>query len=133
MANNPWTTKEDLALCESFVEAVCTPQSRRQGALWRRVMQVFTAHRRAHNRTVDALSSRFRVIRSDCMRFEHIHNEVEYLGGDIDETSPYKSFSSTISTSFGGISKVSRSGDLKAIFSRLGVLYGINVVYEINF
>ncbi|MFS7923259.1 hypothetical protein Hanom_Chr03g00258591 [Helianthus anomalus] len=48
-------------------------------------MQDFTAHMRAHNRTVDALSSRFRVIRLDCLWFEHIHNEVEYLGGDIDE------------------------------------------------
>ncbi|MFS7999053.1 hypothetical protein Hanom_Chr12g01161451 [Helianthus anomalus] len=85
MANNPWTSEEDLALCESFVEAVCTPQSRRQCGLWRRVMQDFTAHTVAHNRTVDALSSRFRVIRLDCLRFEHIHNEVEYLGGDIDE------------------------------------------------
>ncbi|MFS7985652.1 hypothetical protein Hanom_Chr11g01001001 [Helianthus anomalus] len=48
-------------------------------------MQDFTAHMGAHNRTVDVLSSRFRVIRLDCLRFEHIHNEVEYLGGDIDE------------------------------------------------
>ncbi|MFS7901414.1 hypothetical protein Hanom_Chr00s209419g01840091 [Helianthus anomalus] len=48
-------------------------------------MQVFTAHTGAYNRTVDALSSRFRVICSDCLRFEHIHNEIEYLGGDIDE------------------------------------------------
>ncbi|MFS7894744.1 hypothetical protein Hanom_Chr00s001994g01690631 [Helianthus anomalus] len=85
MANNPWTTEEDLALCESYVEAVCAPQRRRQGGLRRRLMQDVIAHTGTHNRTVDALSSRFRVIRLDCLRFEHIHNEVEYLGGDIDE------------------------------------------------
>ncbi|MFS8014213.1 hypothetical protein Hanom_Chr15g01341921 [Helianthus anomalus] len=85
MANNSWTAEEDLALCESYVEAVCTPPRRRQGGLWRKVMQDFTAHTGLHNRTVDALSSQFRVIRFDCQGFEHIHNEVEYLAGDHDE------------------------------------------------
>ncbi|MFS7890092.1 hypothetical protein Hanom_Chr00s000007g01614711 [Helianthus anomalus] len=79
-----WTEEEDLALSEACVEDICTPQRRSQGGLWIRVHREFTAHVGAHNRTVDAISSRFRVIRVDCEWFEQIHNEVEFLGGDLD-------------------------------------------------
>ncbi|MFS7934991.1 hypothetical protein Hanom_Chr05g00398141 [Helianthus anomalus] len=44
---------------------------RGQGGLWLRVQQIFAQLRGPdHNRTVDALSSKFRVIRLECKRFD---------------------------------------------------------------
>ncbi|MFS7967876.1 hypothetical protein Hanom_Chr09g00790911 [Helianthus anomalus] len=48
LATNPWTHEEDIALCESWVEAVCRPQCRSHAPLWVRILQQFSAHRCSH-------------------------------------------------------------------------------------
>ncbi|MFS8017287.1 hypothetical protein Hanom_Chr15g01378621 [Helianthus anomalus] len=49
-------------------------------------------------RTVDALSSRFKVIHLDCERFEMVHTVVENAGDDLGEKTSYESLSSTSGT-----------------------------------
>ncbi|MFS7987785.1 hypothetical protein Hanom_Chr11g01026981 [Helianthus anomalus] len=87
MAAMPWTKEEDIALCESWVEALShhTSGRRSSGPFRRSIRQHFQAYTGHNNRTVDSLSSRFRTIRLDCERFETIHTIVEIEGGDLGE------------------------------------------------
>ncbi|MFS8011623.1 hypothetical protein Hanom_Chr14g01311261 [Helianthus anomalus] len=85
MAAIPWMQEEDIALCESWVEALShyTPRNRSSCPFWGRILQHFSIG--DHTRTVDAPSSRFRTIPMDRERFEQLHTAVEHQGGDFGE------------------------------------------------
>ncbi|KAJ0780439.1 hypothetical protein HanPI659440_Chr06g0237671 [Helianthus annuus] len=86
MATSSWTEVEDIALVEAWGEVYTDPPRRGQGGLWVRVQQYFAQLRGPdHGRTVDALSSRFRVIRLDCEKFERYYKSVEDLSHDLGE------------------------------------------------
>ncbi|KAF5809791.1 hypothetical protein HanXRQr2_Chr04g0161551 [Helianthus annuus] len=81
-----WTDVEDIALCEAWEEAMTNPPPRGQGGLWLRVQQIFAQLRDPdHNRIVDALSSRFRVVRLECERFDRYFKKVEREMSDLVE------------------------------------------------
>ncbi|MFS8004460.1 hypothetical protein Hanom_Chr13g01226091 [Helianthus anomalus] len=93
MATVAWTEEEeDIAVCESWVEALShhMPGRRMSGPFWRKIRQHFCVYGGETTRTIDALSSRFRVIRLDCERFETIHTAVEHKGGDLGRTTSFK-------------------------------------------
>ncbi|MFS7911031.1 hypothetical protein Hanom_Chr02g00113221 [Helianthus anomalus] len=78
MASSSWTDVEDIALVEAWEEVYTDPPRRGHGGLWVRVQQYFAQlHGPDHGRVVDALSSRFRVIRLDCETFERYYKAVE--------------------------------------------------------
>ncbi|MFS7963879.1 hypothetical protein Hanom_Chr08g00743521 [Helianthus anomalus] len=82
-----WTEEEDIALCESWVEALSqyTPRNRSSGPFRGRIFQQFCVHKGDTTRTVDALSSRFMVICLDCKSSETVHTMVENAGGNLGE------------------------------------------------
>ncbi|MFS7993283.1 hypothetical protein Hanom_Chr12g01092271 [Helianthus anomalus] len=58
----------------------------RTGGLWLRVQQIFVQLRGPdHNRTIDTLSSRFRVVRLECQRFDRYFKKVEREMPDLVE------------------------------------------------
>ncbi|KAJ0578058.1 hypothetical protein HanIR_Chr05g0243101 [Helianthus annuus] len=62
------------------------PPRRGHGGLWVRVQQNFAQLRGPdHNRTVDALSSMFRVLRLECERFDRCFKKVETEMPDLGE------------------------------------------------
>ncbi|MFS7904639.1 hypothetical protein Hanom_Chr01g00038491 [Helianthus anomalus] len=62
------------------------PPQRGHGGLWVRVQQIFGQFRGPdHNQTVDALSSRFRVLRLECERFDRYFKKVEREVPDLVE------------------------------------------------
>ncbi|MFS8026271.1 hypothetical protein Hanom_Chr16g01484861 [Helianthus anomalus] len=81
-----------------MVEALSHYTSRNcsSGSFWGRILQHFCDHRGDNSRTMDTLSSRFRVIRLDCERFEKVHTVVETRVVTLGRTASYKSFSSTL-------------------------------------
>ncbi|MFS8016091.1 hypothetical protein Hanom_Chr15g01364331 [Helianthus anomalus] len=85
MASIPWMQKEDITLCESWVQTLShyTPRIRSSGPFWGSILQHFSIHRVDHTRTIDALSSCFRTIHMDCERFEQLHIAVEHQGSDL--------------------------------------------------
>ncbi|MFS7893559.1 hypothetical protein Hanom_Chr00s000959g01670751 [Helianthus anomalus] len=83
---NSWTDVEDIALCEAWEDAMTDPSRRGHGGLWVRVQQIFGQLRGPdHNRTVDALSSRFRVLRLECESFDRYFKKVETEMPDLGE------------------------------------------------
>ncbi|MFS8008120.1 hypothetical protein Hanom_Chr14g01268991 [Helianthus anomalus] len=81
-----WIDVEDIAMCEAWEQAMIDPPPRGQGGLWVRVQQNFAKLRGPeHNRTVDALSSRFRVLRLECERFYQYFKKVETEMPDLGE------------------------------------------------
>ncbi|MFS7938427.1 hypothetical protein Hanom_Chr05g00439561 [Helianthus anomalus] len=83
---NSWTYVEDIALCEAWEEAMADPPQRGHGGLWDRVQQIFTQLRGPdHNRTIDALSSRFLVLQLECERFDRYFKKVETEMPDLGE------------------------------------------------
>ncbi|MFS7986682.1 hypothetical protein Hanom_Chr11g01013181 [Helianthus anomalus] len=87
MATIPSSEEEDIALFESWVEALTryTPRNCSSGPFWGSIFQQFCIHRGDTTRTVDALSSRFKTIYLDSQRFETAHNVLENEGGDLAE------------------------------------------------
>ncbi|MFS8001697.1 hypothetical protein Hanom_Chr13g01193361 [Helianthus anomalus] len=78
MASSSWTEVEDIALVEAWEEVYTNPPRRGQGGLWVRVQHYFAQLGGPdHGRTVDALSSRFRVIRLECKKFEGYYKSAE--------------------------------------------------------
>ncbi|MFS7947965.1 hypothetical protein Hanom_Chr06g00554361 [Helianthus anomalus] len=78
MASSSWTDVKDIALVEAWEEVYTDPPRQGQRGLWVRVQQYFPQLRGSdQGRTVDALSSRFRVIRLDCEKFERYYKFVD--------------------------------------------------------
>ncbi|MFS7923164.1 hypothetical protein Hanom_Chr03g00257451 [Helianthus anomalus] len=86
MAANAWTKVEDITFVEAWEEVYVNPPRRGQGGLWVRVQQYFAQLRGPnYDRTVNALSSRFRVILLECKKFESYYKSVENSSEGLSE------------------------------------------------
>ncbi|MFS7934482.1 hypothetical protein Hanom_Chr05g00392051 [Helianthus anomalus] len=84
MASSSWTDVEDIALVEAWEEVYTDPPRRGQG-VYGSVCNNILHNSVVRSRTVDALSSRFRVIRLDCEKFERYDKIVEDSSQDLGE------------------------------------------------
>ncbi|MFS7985433.1 hypothetical protein Hanom_Chr11g00998321 [Helianthus anomalus] len=86
MAAIQWIEEEDITMCESWVKTLThyTPRDR-LGLFWGHIFQQVCIHRGDTTRAVDALSSCFRTIHLDSLRFETVHNAVQNDGGNLSE------------------------------------------------